>query len=171
MYKITEKYIEKEKKIKKRKEKILESEEYINWLEKYTEKRNKITSDESNDENIESLEALYLVIEDYAEENYIFPHKTTFGNYYTFKHNDKNYNIGYMVGQEVFFYCERTDEENILDFKDIQEEKKQPRAELIKLKLNKLNLLVNELSLTLPEERIKREISKVYKKRKNLKGK
>ena len=76
-----------------------------------------------------------------------------------------------MVGQEVFFYCERTDEENILDFKDIQEEKKQPRAELIKLKLNKLNLLVNELSLTLPEERIKREISKVYKKRKNLKGK
>lgn len=170
MYKITEKYIEKEKKLKKRKEKILESDEYINWLEKYTEKRNKITSDESNDENIESLEALYLVIEDYAEENYIFPYKTTFGNYYTFKHNDKKYNIGYMSGQEVFFYCERTEEENKIDFKDVLEGKKQPSAELIKLKLNKLNLLINELSLTFPEENLVREVIKVYQKRNNSKG-
>lgn len=165
MNKISEKYIEKEKKLKQRKEKILESEEYINWLEKYTESKNKITSDE-----LESLEALYLVIEDYAEENYIFPSKTTFGSYYTVKHNDKKYNIGYMAGQEVFFYCEKTEEENIIDFKDVLEGKKQPKAELIKLKLKKLNLLVNELSLTFPEESLVREVKKVYQKRNNSKG-
>ena len=76
-----------------------------------------------------------------------------------------------MAGQEVFFYCERTDEENQLDFKDILEEKKQPSAELIKLKLNKLNLLVNELSLIVPEENLVREVSKVYQKNNNMKGK
>ena len=170
MYKITEKYIEKEKKIKQRKEEILESEEYINWLEEYTERKDKFTNDDSHDENVEKLEALYLIIEEYAEENFVFSSKTTFGHYYTIKYNNVNYNIGYMAGQEVFFYCERTNEENILDFKDILEGKKQPSTELIKLKLNKLNLLINELSLIFPEENLTREVSKVYQKRKNLKG-
>ena len=149
---LSEKYIEKEKKLKKRKERILENDEYMNWLEKYTESKHKFTYDDSRDENVESLEALYLVIEEYAEENYVFP------------------NIGYMAGQEVFFYCERTNDDNILDFEDILEGKKNPRAELIKLKLKELNLIINELSLTFPEEKIKREVSKVYQKRKNLKG-
>lgn len=170
MNSITERYIEREKKLKERKEKILESEDYINWLEEYTEGKNKFTSDESNDENVERLEALYLVIEDYAEENYVFPTKKTFGYYYTIKYNGVNYNIGFTNGQGAFFYCERTDEENILDFKDILEGKKMASAELIKLKLNKLNLLINELSLMLPEERLKREVTKVYQKRKNSKG-
>ena len=113
MNSVTERYIEREKKLKERKEKILENEEYINWLEQYTRNKNKFTNDESHDENVESLEALYLVIEDYAEENYVFPSKTTFGNYYTVKYNGVNYNIGYMAGQELFFYCERTNEERI----------------------------------------------------------
>lgn len=167
---LSEKYIEKEKKLKKRKERILENEEYMNWLEKYTESKHKFTYDDSRDENVESLEALYLVIEEYAEENYVFPSETTFGSYYTVKYGDINYNIGYMAGQEVFFYCERTNDDNILDFEDILEGKKNPRAELIKLKLKELNLIINELSLTFPEEKIKREVSKVYQKRKNLKG-
>ena len=162
---ISEKYLEKEKILKKRKEKILESEEYLDWLEEYTEIKEKFTSDDSNDENVQSLEALYLLVEEYAEENYIFPSKTSFGNYYTVKYNGINYNIGYMAGQGIFFYCERTTEENLLDFKDILKGKKQPRAELIKLKLNKLTLLVSELSLTFPEEKLVREVSKVYQKK------
>lgn len=170
MSKIAEAYIKKEKKLKARKEKILENEEYINWLEEFTESKDKFTSDDSHDENVESLEALYLVIENYAEENYIFPAKTTFGHYYIVKYNSFNYKIGYMEGQEVYFYCERTDEENQLDFKDILEGKNIPGAELIKLKLNKLNLLLYELSLTLPEERLVNEVSRVYLKHKNTKG-
>ena len=170
MSEVAQKYIEKEKLLKQRKEKILESEEYINWLEQYTRNKNKFTNDESHDENVESLEALYLVIEDYAEENYVFPSKTTFGNYYTVKYNGVDYNIGYMAGQELFFYCERTNEESIIEFKDIIEGKQKPNVELIKLKLNKLNLLVNELSLTFPEENLVREVTKVYQKRKNPKG-
>lgn len=170
MYKITEKYIEKEKKLKQRKEEILESEEYINWIEEYTERKDKFTNDESHDENVEKLEALYLIIEDYAEENFVFPSKTTFGYYYTVKYNNVNYNIGYMAGQEVFFYCERTNEEDKMDFKDILEGKNRPSTELIKLKLNKLNLVLNELSLIFPEENLVREVSKVYQKRKNMKG-
>lgn len=170
MNKISEKYIEKEKLLKQRKEKILESEEYISWLEEYTREKNKITTDEPYDENIESLEALYLVIEDYAEENYIFPSKTTFGYYYTVEYNDQKFNIGYMTGQGLLFYCERTEEESKIDFNDILEGKKQPSAELIKLKLDKLNLLVNELSLTFPEENLVREVIKIYQRRNSSKG-
>lgn len=170
MNKISEKYIEKERLLKQRKEKILESEEYISWLEEYTKEKNKITSDEPYDENIECLEALYLVIEDYAEENYIFPSKTTFGCYYTVEYNDQKFNIGYMTGQGLFFYCERTEEESKIDFNDILEGKKQPSAELIKLKLDKLNLLVNELSLTFPEENLVREVIKIYQRRNSSKG-
>ena len=166
MNKITERLIEKEKTLKKRKEKILENEEYINWLEEYTESKDIFTNDEARDENVESLEALYLIIEKYAEDNYIFPSKNTFGYYYTVKYNNMNYNIGYIAGQEVYFYCERTNEEATINFKDILEGKKQLSTELIKLKLNKLNLLINELSLTLPEEYLKREVSKVYKHKK-----
>ena len=163
---ISEKYIEKEKILKKRKEKILKSEDYLDWLEEYTEIKEKFTSDDSNDENVQSLEALYLVIEEYGEENYIFPSKTPFGCYYTVKYKDTNYNIGYMTGQGIFFYCEKTNEESQINFKDILEGKKQLSAELIKLKLNKLNILINELSITLPEEYLKREITKVYKRKK-----
>lgn len=167
---VSERYIEKEKINKKRKEKILESEDYISWLEEYTQKNNKFSNDESKEENVQSLEALYLVIEEYAEENYIFPYKTTFGYYYTVTYNNTNYNIGYNAGQGVYFYCEKTNEKSQINFKDILEGKKQPSEELIKLKLNKLNLLINELSLTLPEEYLKREVSKVYQKRNNSKG-
>lgn len=163
---ILERYIEEEKINKKRKERILESEEYINWLEAYTQKKDKFTNDESNEENVQSLEALYLVIEEYGEENYIFPSETPFGCYYTVKYKDTNYNIGYMTGQGIFFYCEKTNEESQINFKDILEGKKQLSAELIKLKLNKLNILINELSITLPEEYLKREITKVYKRKK-----
>lgn len=170
MNKISEKYIEKEKLLKQRKEKILESEEYISWLEEYTREKNKITTDEPYDENIESLEALYLVIEDYAEENYIFPSKTTFGYYYTVEYNDQKFNIGYMTGQGLLFYCERTEEESKIDFNDILEGKKQLSTELIKLKLDKLNLLVNELSLTFPEENLVREVIKIYQRRNSSKG-
>lgn len=167
---ILERYIEEEKINKKRKERILESEEYINWLEAYTQKKGKFTNDESNEENVQSLEALYLVIEEYAEENYIFPSKTPFGCYYTVKYKDTSYNIGYMTGQGIFFYCEKAEEESKLDFKNILEGKKELKTELLNLKLNKLNILLSELSLNLPEEYLKREVSKVYQKRKNSKG-
>ena len=66
MNKIAEGLIEKEKTLKKRKEKILENEEYINWLEEYTENKDIFTNDEARDENVESLEALYLIIEKYG---------------------------------------------------------------------------------------------------------
>ena len=75
-----------------------------------------------------------------------------------------------MTGQGLFFYCERTEEESKIDFNDILEGKKQPSAELIKLKLDKLNLLVNELSLTFPEENLVREVIKIYQRRNSSKG-
>lgn len=163
-------YKDKETINRKRKEKILENEEYIKWLEEYVKNKNNFTSDSSNEENVESLESLYLVIEEYAEENYIYPVEDIFGYHYTISYNKNNYNIGYMTGPETFFYCEKTTNESMIEFKDILTRKNNIKTELLKYKLKTLELLINELMLVLPEETIKKETNKIILKRKNSKG-
>ena len=128
------------KTVQKQKEKILENEEYIKSLEECTTENEK-TIDRINGEN---LEPLFLVIEDYAEENYIYPIGDTFGWHYTISYNGNNYNIGFTRGQGTFFYCTRTEDESMLDFKDILEGKKSVKTDLIKLKLTKLEIIVND---------------------------
>ena len=86
---IRERFIENENQRKKRIERIKESPEYIEWLENYTEKYQCFTSDQfqfvnnkSNNEdreNTESLEALFIVIDEYARKNYLPSAKDNFG--------------------------------------------------------------------------------------------
>ena len=168
-------------KLKEKKEQIKINEEYINWLDKFTGNKLLITSDmylfrknreNSMDiENVESLEALYYVISDYAKANYIMPEQEEFGNFYKITHNNNDYKIGYIAGQEVFFYCRKTKftkEKEIINFNDIIENKHSLGNDLIDLKMGELRLLLNELKLAnVDESFIQEEVHKTYyKKRK-----
>ena len=176
---LEERFIENEKQRKKRIKRIKENPEYIEWLESYTEKYQCFTSDQfqfikdklDNDdkENTESLEALFIVIDEYAKNNYIPSNKDRFGYHYLIGYNSNVYKIGFICGQEAFFYCDKVSQKEnaqIIDFNDILQNKITLNAKLINLKLMKLKVLVDELTLIMPEEVLDEEIKRMYKKRK-----
>ncbi|MBR3198600.1 MAG: hypothetical protein IKG27_01140 [Bacilli bacterium] len=181
MDELIDRYHEMEEKSLKRRQRIKENEDYINWLDKYSENSPFMTNDiylfsdadetEENKENTECIEELFNVISEYAKQNYIMPEKDELGEYYKITHNTNDYKIGYAAGEEIFYYCSRTvfiegQRTNVIDFKDIIKNVKAPDAAVIELKMKKLRLLLTELKLAkIDEYFVKEEVSKAYTKR------
>ena len=133
------------------------SDDYINWLEKFTAKNGGFdtmvltySADKYNDadrENIENIETLYEVISEFAEKNYISPVEVDLGNYFSVKHGDNCFYIGADFGQGVSFYCTRLDEleEDALNYKDAVQNIKLPDTMRKEQRLEELSLMIDRL--------------------------
>lgn len=167
----------KQTRTERRIKKIKENEEYIIWLDNYANTHPLFTNDQhlysrnvmedEEKENTESLEELYKIIQKYAEDNYLAAEKDEFGFYYQITYNSNFYKIGFMDIDELIYYCSKfypNNTENIIDFMNILQNKKTVNTDIIGLKMQKLKIIIDELSLIMPEEAIDKEIKKMYKK-------
>ena len=138
-------------------DKLRVSDDYIKWLEKFTEKNGGFdtlsltyNADKYNyrdRENMEDLEILYEVISEFAEKNYFVPVDTELGNFYSIRHNDNGFYIGADWGQGTSFYCTRLDEveEGALDYDDIVHNDKLPETMMKDQRLEELSLMIDRL--------------------------
>lgn len=136
---------------KERINKILNSDEYINWLEQFTLEHTKFYNDSffssnQQNQNIQDISLLYEIIENYAKDNYIATIPTVCGNYYEICHNNIDYQIGIMFGPETIYYCTRTNKtQNHISFRNIQTNAKTHTATLINTKMEDLTQLLNDM--------------------------
>lgn len=151
-----EKQMKQEELKNKFKENIHQSANYIAWLEEFTNKYNIFSNDdfeedetisEKDKNNIFLLEALFEEIHDYADENYITPESTEFGEYYSIQHNGIGYDIGHDYGQGTFFYCKRQDKprKNSLEYKQLMSTVKLPSTVQADYKLEGLQKFIEQL--------------------------
>lgn len=150
-------YLEQLKEKRKFKEELSMCTSYMDWLDNFTKKHgsfstnsvlckeDEITKEEMR--NINNLEGLYEVIDEYATGNYIDPTKCYDGNFYSIQHNGVGYFIGIDYEQENSFYCTRLEEpeENSLEYKSIMSGVKLPKTILSEYKLEELSNLIEQL--------------------------
>ncbi len=148
-------YVEKLlERIEKQKE-MQSNPNYINWLEKFTEKYPRFTDNDflydkklkslEDNECIDNLNLFYKIIEEYFEKNYIYLEKNSdFSRNYKIKYNGIGYKIGCMIGQGTLFYCERISnpDDTYLDYNDILSNKKQPHTDEINKILEELTTII-----------------------------
>ena len=164
------------KKLKK-KEKIKTNSDSISWLEKYTDKYPRFTDDEflfekkvknvNDKENVEDLGLLFEVINEYANNNYLYAIKDSgYAGHYNIKYHNIGYEIGCMVGQGTLFFCGRTEyiDDNFIDFEDILLNKKQPHVDDIGKKLEGLQTIIaTYYNQGVPIEAIETSLKEVIK--------
>ena len=163
--------------IKKRKiesEELILSDNYILWLEKFTEKYPNFTDDEWFDDNKISYEdnknvlkigLLFYKIRRYARDNFIYPKDNI--ESYNIEHNNIGYRIGLIDGQGSFFFCERTTPTNdFINLSNIRENIEQPNVRNIKKRLEFLKeYLTKLLKENIPVEAINETTQKVLLKK------
>lgn len=152
-------YVEKERKRleerKKIKKEIVSNDNYINWLESFTNKYYKFRDDDfiynkhdlTDDdlENVNNLSLLYSGINDYATGNYIYPFADSdFVYYYKIKYNNIGYEIGVITGRENLYFCEKNTniDDSFIDFNDIILNTKSERTEYIEKRLLQLSNII-----------------------------
>ena len=114
-----------------------------------------------------NLRSLFMTVDEYAKENFIYPKKSDDEVYYVVYNNGIFYKLGLVVDKGTFFFLNETQEEtDYIDYKDMAENKQRTNIDIIKFKLNQLRLVVKELSNIIPEQEIKEEIVKLYKQKK-----
>lgn len=174
------KYLEnvrkKEEKKKADKESIISNDNYISWLENFTlnggfSDNNWLYCPEKISEedrgNVEKLCLLYEIIDEYAKTNFIYPNVDTYSNSYFIMNNDIVYEIGYMFGQEISFFCRRDkagllnekQKNNCIKFGDIKSGKKRPNVLIIERELSALSEYICSLSGIVPIKAIKSQIA------------
>lgn len=168
----------KQQKIKKDfQDKMQLSTDYIDWLESFTNIHDSFATDsflyepdaitKEDDNNISLLDALFEVIEEYANDNYITPEKADFELFYYIKHNDIVYAIGVNVGQGGRIFCVREEEpkENAIDYKQLMSTVKLPSTVQAEAKLEELEELLERLiEENVPTEAISRTTDTVIQK-------
>lgn len=141
---------------KKETRKVTSNDDYILWLEIFTNKYPKFSDDdwlycpekisEIDQNNVAKLNLFFDGIETYASKNYIYPTPNEWGNFYSIKYNNVGYSIGSAVGQGATFYCERTQViGDHIDFIDIINDKKQKNSDSIRNELDKLSQSIKNL--------------------------
>lgn len=111
---------------------LIKNDDYINWLESFTEKHPFFDEEielEIMDENVYKLRMFYDIIEEYAINNSIQPKNIDEGmkNAYLIKNNGIGYKIGYISGQGSLYIVDKEEQngnnlDDFIDFKLIQEE-------------------------------------------------
>ena len=133
------------------------STDYIDWLEKFTQRFGSFSTDtflyndellsEQDKENVFHLESFFEEIYDYAEENYLPHHQVSYGIYYPIEHNGVGYSIGIDYGQGCMFYCDRLDcpDEDAIEYKHIMSSVKLPNTIFLDSKLDELVQVIEQL--------------------------
>lgn len=162
------KLFEKENRIKK----MSSSDEYILWLNKFTETNPEFSDEdfiyfpekigEYDNNYVDDLGLFFEVIDRYAEKNYIPAIPCDFGKFYPIRYGDFGYHIGCLRGQGVVCFCHKVpviNKDNFIDYNDIMNNKVQPYVEEINSSLEDLKYRVRELyNRGIPVEVIKSEI-------------
>lgn len=156
---------------------FVKTPEFIKWLTDFIKKEDFIIdgpsfpSDLNTEEdfrNVKYLSSLFSVIDDYATSNYYYPSRCDNGLYYNVKINGEVLNIGANFAQGSMFYASLGAEEELaIDFKDIIENKPNPKLGVIQSKMYHLSSTIGELleeyPLDMVEDTINKTISE-YKK-------
>lgn len=162
-----------------RKEKVsnmLETDNYINWLDTFTKKYSNFSDDlwlyyphkisEEDNVNVRDLRFLYEIVSDYAEINFYTAYKCEFGSFYIVKIGEVFYEIGIEYGQGARFYCSRLKENNkvSIDFEDIRNNVEQPCVKKYNAKLDGLKSHITKLKeCGIPASYIKGFIKQILK--------
>ena len=161
-------------------EELVSNEDYIKWLEKFTEKYSDFCDDDflyndgsisvKDKENVEKLDLFFKGISMYAQNNYIYAktqNSLVFGNYYyNITANNITYEIGMMFGQGTICYCNRYDDniDDAIDFNDIIVNKKQANVDFISENLKVLSeQIVSMLNKEIPKRAIRECVNKVLR--------
>ena len=146
---------------------------YAEWLTDFLETHNKIdTEDIKYSSNgfapkdaayIYNIDRFFTSIEEYANNNHLYPVRVDYGAYFYIMINEKMYKVGVDAGQGVSFYVKPNDDENVKNhiyLEDIVYNKKRPGVDNINDKLNNLKNLILELHEdNVPEESINRAVT------------
>lgn len=157
---IIEKAIQEKEKEQKILDEIFKTDEYINWLENFTQEHKVFyTTDwlyrqeelsQKDKENLSKIKFLFEKIIEYGNENYIYPNQINEYEYeYYIKHNKMYYKIGINLGQGSSFFVERTEVDNkktYIDFQNIKTRKISSKTIIIKQQLKELRKLIERLS-------------------------
>lgn len=154
-------YFDKYKKIrdyrKKFREKILSSDEYIEWMNDFVKKNgsfstypfdydlSKYTSEDRI--NVHNFYLFFEIIDDYANANYLSPIEEKYGIYYPVHYENMGYLIGCDYGQGTAFDCICLDEirDGSIDFKKVMNHEKSSRAVFIDKRLDELDSFIDKL--------------------------
>ena len=140
----------KEQKQNEKIKELISDTSYLEWLISYTNKYGSfcdedifsLYGDETDKTNIGHLYLFFRGIKDYADENFIYPTPTEYGEYYKVRLNYECFKIGVSIGQGTIFYVDKSVIENkneFIDFIDIMNNKKQPNVDEINERLNLLS--------------------------------
>jgi len=142
-------------------EEIVQTDDYINWLENFTIKNKAFSDDtwlyfpdrisEEDNEQVSKLSNFYEAIENYASANFIYPTPDEFGNHYRVSNNNIGYDIGIMMGQGALFWVSREkitkkNQNSFIDFELIRTNKKTDREDMIRSKLDSLDNFIIDLA-------------------------
>jgi len=149
-----------EKKVKLQKE-LVEKDVYIKWLEGFAKEHPNFSDDswlyrpeevsKEDYENVSKLSSFFCAIQRYAAENYIYSTPCEYGESYTIKYNSKLYEIGTIVGQGAFSFCntiEINEKATIIPFEEISNpsEKTRTRTAIIEIELKRIDNLFRDLN-------------------------
>lgn len=177
---VVERIFERNQKKKMFFETLLYSTDYIDWLGDFTHHVSSFTSD-CEDESIsledqrkiENLEFFFEAIQEYASENYIYPHLIDNGEYYAIQYHGVGYHVGIDYGQGSYFYCTRVSkvEEDALEFKHLMSSVKLPQTLLFECKLEELQNMICRMHEedSVPLEAIRFSVEDTIQKIKNKK--
>ena len=156
--------------------KLIRDDKFISWLEMYTMdsplffynasayKLNR--NDKKNFNNIAFLEIFYMIVNEYAENNYICMTPSAFGKCYQISNNNIGYEIGKIVDKNIIFYCKRTDvKDGFISYDDIKNNRKQDNVDIIEEKLEILsNLIETMVNDNIPVQLIADNAEKTFKR-------
>ena len=187
--KLTKEREERKRKIKA----LLSNYDYMNWLNKFTKDNNGFYTEyylyntleisKEDLDNVNKFKLLFEGIDKYAYKNYIYPDIDDYQIVYGIKDNVNEiyYKIGLITGQGSYYFCDRveyTDEMNFIDFNDIMNDRTRDNVKEIETGLNNMSNLIVSLSLkgaplgaikevfdkTIREIELSKEKGKEYKK-------
>ena len=168
MSKWVEEYISKEKLKSEEIKGMMSNTAYIEWLNLFTQDKGGFSDDdwlyfpekisEFDRKNVEKLCLFYEGIDNYAQQNYIYPVSCEFGNFYRVKLNGFGFKIGILVGQGTVFFFNKDSlekDKDFIDFNDIMTGKKQDNVDQINATLDSLsNMVITAYESGVPIETI-----------------
>ncbi len=148
-----------------------EWEEYIVWLESFTERYPVFSNDllgctdvsVSDLRYVKNLVYLFAKVDDYAKKNYLGSFHRNDNESYYFSFRNIGYEIG-MIGEGESFYCLRVNkneyyEDCFINYDDIVSERRSNYAQLIDRKLDILSEMIGVLHESgIPLETIKQVV-------------
>jgi hypothetical protein len=156
---------------------IATNDDYINWLEHFTNKYNKfcteswLYSDEKlskeDDKLVDQLPEFYDAINCYMKMNYLKGEDNAYADCVLIKRNGIGYEIGYVSGQGTYHYVNRIDPtDKCIDFELIKQNQPSEQSKKIETELLTLEkYLLEMIKSGIPTSAISQKVDSVLSKK------